>query len=161
VTIPPYLPALNRMGNLEEYMDIAIAEAMVSLKEGNSGFGAVIVQDDTVIARAHDTDTTANDPIAHAELNVIRKAAEKTKSVLKGCLLVATHEPCSMCATAIVWSGITKLAYGFSIQESLQQGRKRIDIPCTEIFARSGKAIEVVSEIRKQECALLYTRQNP
>ena len=149
------------MGKLEEYMDIAIAEAKDSLNEGNSGFGAVIVQDDTVIARAHDTDTTSNDPTAHAELNVIRMAAKMTKGDLSGCLLVATHEPCPMCSTAIVWSGITKIAYGYSIQDSLEQGRKRIDIPCTEIFARSGKAIEVLKGIKKEECGLLYARQNP
>jgi len=146
------------MDNLEEYMDIAIAEAKLSLLEGNSGFGAVIVQDDSVIARAHDTDTTSNDPTAHAELNVIRMAAQKTKGDLSGCLLVATHEPCPMCSTAIVWSGITRIAYGTSIQDSLRQGRKRIDIPCPEIFARSGKAIKVLSGIKKEECSLLYTR---
>jgi len=149
------------MGCLEEYMDIAIAEAKVSLQEGNSGFGAVIVQDDTVIARAHDIDTTTNDPTAHAELNVIRMAVQKTKGVLSGCLLVATHEPCPMCATAIVWSGISRIAYGYSIQDSLQQGRKRIAIACTEIFARSGKTIEVLKGIKKQECAVLYARQDP
>jgi len=147
------------MGNLEEYMDIAIAEAKVSLKEGNSGFGTVIVKDDTVIARAHDTDTTCIDPTAHAELNVIRLAAQKTKGTLSGCMLVATHEPCPMCSTAIVWSGITSIAYGSSIQDSLQQGMTRIDIPCTEIFARSGKTIKVLSGIKKEECGLLYHRQ--
>ena len=146
------------MDNLEEYMDIAIAEAKLSLQEGNSGFGAVIVQGDSVIARAHDTDTISKDPTAHAELNVIRMAAQKTKGDLSRCLLVATHEPCPMCSTAIVWSGITRIAYGTSIQDSLRQGRKRIDIPCPEIFARSGKAIEVLSGIKKEECGLLYTR---
>jgi tRNA(adenine34) deaminase len=147
------------MSNLEEYMDLAITEAKVSLQEGNSGFGAVIVQDNKVIARAHDTDTASHDPTAHAELNAIRLAAQKTKGDLSGCMLVATHEPCPMCSAAIVWSGITKIAYGYSIQDSLQQGRKRIDIPCTEIFARAGKSITVLSEIKKEECGLLYNKQ--
>jgi len=147
------------VGNLEEYMDIAIAEAKVSLKEGNSGFGAAIVKEGTVVARAHDTDTTCIDTTAHAELNVIRLAAQNTKGTLSGCMLVATHEPCPMCSTAIVWSGITSIAYGYSIQDSLQQGRTRIDIPCTEIFARSGKAIKVLRGIKKEECGLLYHRK--
>ena len=149
------------MGNLEEFIDIAIAEAKISLEQGNSGFGAVIIKDDTVIAQAHDTDTTLHDPTAHAELNAIRLAAQKSKGDLSGCLLVTTHEPCPMCSTAIVWSGITRIAFGYSIQDSLRQGRTRIDIPCTEIFARSGKSIEVISGIKKEECGLLYSRQSP
>jgi tRNA(Arg) A34 adenosine deaminase TadA len=144
------------MGNLEQFMDIAIAEAKISLQQGNSGFGAVIIQDDTVIAKAHDTDTTSHDPTAHAELNAIRLAAQRSKDDLNGCMLVTTHEPCPMCSTAIVWSGITRIAFGYSIQDSLRQGRKRIDIPCTEIFARSGKSIKVLRGIQKKECGLLY-----
>ena len=147
------------MSNLEDFMDIALTEAKTSLKEGNSGFGAVIVRNNTVIVKAHDTDTTSHDPTAHAELTGIRMAALKSKGDLRGCTLVATHEPCPMCSTAIVWSGITRIAFGCSIQDSLQQGRTRIDIPCTEIFARAGKAIEVLSGVKKAECGLLYNKQ--
>jgi tRNA(Arg) A34 adenosine deaminase TadA len=147
------------MDNLEQFFDIAIAEAKISLKEGNRGFGAVIIQDNNVIAKTHDTDTTSNDPTAHAELKAIRLAAQKIKGDLSGCLLVSTHEPCPMCSTAIIWSGLTQIVYGYSIQDSLEQGRKRIDIPCTEIFLRSGKSIEVLAGIQKQECSLLYNHQ--
>jgi cytidine deaminase len=85
------------MENLEKFIDIAIAEARTSLKQGNSGFGAVIIQDNNVIAKSHDTDTTSNDPTAHAELSAIRLAAQKTKGDLSYCMLVCTHEPCLMC----------------------------------------------------------------
>ena len=147
------------MDHLEQFMDIAITEAKTSLKEGNSGFGAVIVKDDTVIAQAHDIDTTSNDPTAHAELNVIRLASQKTNGDLSGCTLVTTHESCPICSAATVWSGITKIVYGCSIEESLRQGRKRINISCSEIFARAGKAIEVLGGMKKEECGLLYNKQ--
>ena len=142
-----------------DVMSIAIEEAKTSLKEGNSGFGAVIIKDGVLISNAHDTDKTSNDPTAHAEMNAIRLAAKKNNGDFSGCILVSTHEPCPMCSTAIVWSGIRNIAYGYSIQESLKQGRKRIDLSCKEVFHRSGASIEILSDIKKEDCALLYNDQ--
>ena len=140
-------------------MNIAIEEAKTSLKEGNSGFGAVIIKYGELISKAHDTDKTSNDPTAHAEITAIRFAAEKNKGDFGGCMLVSTHEPCPMCATAIVWAGIKKIAFGYAIQESLLQGRKRIDFSCKELFHRSGATVEILSDLKKEDCALLYNRQ--
>ncbi len=61
-----------------------------------------------------------------------------------------------MCASAIVWSGITEIAYGYSIEEALQQGRKRIDLSCSELFRRAGVNVKVHEGILKEECAVLY-----
>ena len=139
-------------------MNIAIEEAKTSLREGNSGFGAVVVKDDGVISKAHDTDKTSNDPTAHAEITAVRRAAVKLNGKLDGCMLVSTHEPCPMCSTATVWSGIEKIAFGYSIQESLKQGRRRINITCKELFHRAGATVEILDGIRREECALLYNR---
>jgi tRNA(adenine34) deaminase len=147
------------MNSIEDFMDIAINEAKTSLKEGNSGFGAVIIKDNAIISKAHDTDKTSNDPTAHAEITAIKQAASINKKDFSGCTLVSTHEPCPMCSTAIVWSGIKKIAFGYSIQESIQQGRKRISLSCEELFQRSGVSIEVQSDIKKVECALFYNSQ--
>jgi tRNA(Arg) A34 adenosine deaminase TadA len=58
-----------RKKNYEEFMRIAIKEATISLKEGNNGFGAVLVKDSRIIATAHDSEVTDSDPTAHAEMN--------------------------------------------------------------------------------------------
>ncbi len=137
-------------------MTFALEEARTSLKEKNFGFGAVIVKNGNVIAKAHDTEMTAKDPTAHAEMNAIRLAASKLGINLHGCLLVSTHEPCPMCATAIVWSGINQVAYGYSIKDAIAQGRKRIDLPCREIFDRAGFKVTVHEGILKVECSILY-----
>ncbi len=147
------------MNNLEDFIDIAIEEAKTSLKEGNSGFGAVITKDNDIISKAHDTDKTSSDPTAHAEMTAIRQAALINKGDFSGCTLVSTHEPCPMCSTAIIWSGIKQIAFGYSIQESIQQGRKRISLSCEELFHRSGASIEILSDVKKDDCALLYNRQ--
>lgn len=137
-------------------MKAAIREACVSLREGNHGFGAIIVKGSEVITLAHDQDKTNNDPTSHAEMNALRVASLKLKGNLEGCTIISTHEPCPMCASAIVWSGIRKVVYGYSICESFRTGRKRINIPAEEIFSRSGVSIKVIKDIMLNECAVLY-----
>jgi tRNA(Arg) A34 adenosine deaminase TadA len=55
------------------FMLLAIQEAEQSLHEGNCGFGAVIVRDGQLVAQAHDTEKTAQDPTAHAEMAAKRR----------------------------------------------------------------------------------------
>ncbi len=141
---------------LEQYMKIAIKEAKVSLCEGNNGFGAVIVKDGNILASAHDKEDTENDPTSHAELNAIKEVSRKQGKNLSGCILVSTHEPCPMCASAIVWSGITEIAYGYSIKEALTQGRRRLDLTCMEVFSRAGVEIKINEGILGTECSVLY-----
>jgi tRNA(adenine34) deaminase len=127
---------MKNMSELETFMVMAIEEAMISLREGNRGFGAVIVKNNELIAKAHDTEKTVGDSTAHAEMIVIRFASSQLGRDLSGCVMIATHEPCPMCATAIIWSGITEIAFGYSIIEAIKQGRKRIDLSCRELFKR-------------------------
>jgi tRNA(Arg) A34 adenosine deaminase TadA len=137
-------------------MNIAIELASKSLRTGNYGFGAVIIKGDVVIAQAHDTEGTDADPTAHAEMNVIREASKKLGKNLEGCSLISTHEPCPMCASAIVWSGIKNVIFGYSIADAIKQGRNRIEIGCQEIFDRSGSGIESKTGVLQDECAILY-----
>ncbi len=139
-------------------MRLAIDEAAMSLREGNNGFGAVIVNDGQLIAGARDTEETTGDPTAHAEVAAIRIAARKLGRDLSGSILVSTHEPCPMCTTAALWSGITDIAFGFSIKEALHQQRKRIDISCQEIYARAGKELTIHQGVLHSECSVLYDR---
>ncbi len=147
------------MDLLQSAMKTAIAEAQLSLREGNHGFGAVLLRGDEVIARAHDREETDQDPTSHAETNAIRMAAQRLGKHLDGCVLVSTHEPCPMCSTAAVWSGIGEVAYGYSIARAIQQGHTRIDLPIDEIFARAGAALTLHTDVLADECALLYHPQ--
>jgi tRNA(adenine34) deaminase len=144
--------------DLKQFMKIALLEAKTSLKEGNNGFGAVILKDGIIISSAHDMEVTKSDPTSHAEMNVIRFAAEKIGKDLKDCILVSTHEPCPMCSSAIVWAGISGIAYGYSIKEAIAQGRKRIDLSCMEIFERAGVRLDVYENILHEECSILYRK---
>jgi len=143
---------------LQELMQVAIEEAKVSLREGNSGFGAVIARGGRIIARAHDTDSTDSDPTAHAEIKAIRSASAHSGGDLKECLLVATHEPCPMCSTAAFWAGIGEIAFGYSIGDAIKQGRRRIDISLREVYARGGREVLIHEPVLPDRCTILYNR---
>jgi len=150
---------MNMINQLETFMVVALEEARQSLKDGNCGFGAVVARNGEVIAKAHDTEKTKGDPTAHAEITAVKMAADHLGRDLSGCIVVSTHEPCPMCSTAILWAGIDKIGYGFSIREAIQQGRRRIDLPCKEIFDRAGKPVSIFEDIMHSECSILYNKQ--
>lgn len=143
---------------LNKYMKLALEEAKTSLREGNNGFGAVIIKDGQMISAAHDMEYTLSDPTSHAEINAIKEASRKLGKDLTGCILVSTHEPCPMCAAAVVWSGISEIAYGCSVSDAINQGRMRIHFTCYELFERAGANIKIHENILKHECSILYRK---
>ena len=102
-----------KLSEHEKFLQMAIELAAKSAKSGKGGpFGAVIVKDGKVLAKAHNTVTTSTDPTAHAEVNAIRKACKKLKDFqLKGCTIYASAEPCPMCLGAIYWARPKALYY--------------------------------------------------
>ena len=147
------------IADYEPFMRVAIDEARSSLREGNKGFGAAVVAEGEIVARAHDLEETDGDPTAHAELLAIRLASQRRGRDLVDCALVATHEPCPMCATAAVWSGIREVAFGYSIAEAIAAGRRRIPIGAAEIFERAGEAAMITAGVLHNDCAVLYRRE--
>lgn len=143
---------------MENHMQAAFEEAVCSIRQGNHGFGCVIVKDGRIITRARDMEETDNDPTSHAEINAIRAASKILGKNLHGCIIVSTHEPCPMCSAAILWSGIEHVAYGYSIEESISHGRRRINLSCGEMFQRAGKSITVTKGILHDRCSILYRK---
>ena len=97
------------------FMLMAIELSLNSVKNKGGPFGAVIVKDGNVIAKASNRVTLDNDPTAHAEVNVIRAACTALKSFdLSGCTMYTSCEPCPMCLGAVYWAGIDKIFYANS-----------------------------------------------
>lgn len=97
----------------KKYLKMSIKEAEKGVIKNQGGpFGCIIVKDDKVLVRAHNTVTSKNDPTAHAEVNAIRKACKKLKTFnLEGCTLYTSCEPCPMCYSAIYWAHIDRVVY--------------------------------------------------
>ena len=62
--------------NYNYFMKLALEEAIISFNEGEVPVGAVFVDNNEVIAASGNAPIALNDPTAHAEILVIRKAAE-------------------------------------------------------------------------------------
>jgi guanine deaminase len=90
----------------QRFLGLAIAEATVGARAGQGGpFGAVVVKDGVVIAKAANAVVANNDPTAHAEVMAIRAACAALGSFrLEGCDIYASCEPCPMCLGAILWA---------------------------------------------------------
>ncbi|MBC1239968.1 nucleoside deaminase [Nostoc sp. 2RC] len=139
--------------NSEYFMHLALAEA----KKGDAPYGAVIVKDNEVVAIGHNTVKRDNDPSAHAEINVIRSLTAKLKNPsLEGYSIYTTGEPCPMCATACVWSGLSEIIYGASIQDLISVNQSQINISCEEVIAQSFTNITVTKGVLKKECLELF-----
>ena len=97
----------------EPFMEEALKEAHAAALEGEVPVGAVLVKDGQIIARGHNTRERDQDPLGHAEINVIRQGCALLHSWrLTGCTLYVTLEPCPMCAGAIVNARIPAVYYG-------------------------------------------------
>lgn len=139
----------------EDFMQLALAEA----KKGDAPYGAVIVKDNQVVAVAHNTVSRDNDPSAHAEINVIRRLTTELKNPsLQGYSIYTTGEPCPMCAAACVWTGISEIVYGASIEDLVLLNQSQIDISSQEVIDKSFRKIKVTGGVLKNECLALFKK---
>lgn len=99
----------------EMFMKEAIQMSLKSIENGGGPFGAVIVKNGEIIAKASNKVTQDNDPTAHAEVTAIRSAAKKLNTFnLSGCEIYTSCEPCPMCFGAIYWARLDKLYFANS-----------------------------------------------
>jgi tRNA(Arg) A34 adenosine deaminase TadA len=95
-------------------MTLALAEAEAAAARGEVPIGAALVDaDGQVLAADGNRIEELTDPTAHAEMLVIRAAAQaRGRPRLPECDLYVTLEPCPMCAQAISFARIRRLYYG-------------------------------------------------
>lgn len=109
---------------MNRFMKAAVEEALSGLRQNRGGpFGAVVIRNGKIVARAHNEVIRTNDPTAHAEIVAIRKAAARLKHFdLSACEIYSTCEPCPMCLAAIHWASIRKLHYGVTKKDASKIG---------------------------------------
>lgn len=99
----------------EHFMKMALAQAEMAKDRDEVPVGAVIISNNQVIAKAHNSVELLQDITAHAEILAITSAAQHLGSkYLMDCTMYVTLEPCPMCAGALKWSQIGRVVYGAS-----------------------------------------------
>ena len=137
------------MNKDEQWMKIALIEAKLAMDENEIPVGAVLVQNNKLIAQSHNLPIKNNDPTAHAEIEVLRKAGEKLHNYrLPKTTLYVTLEPCSMCLGAMVHARIERVVFGASDPKSGVCG-STIDLSTESIFNHQ---ISVSGGVLEHEC---------
>ena len=99
--------------NDEMFMQEALRQARFGERKDEVPIGAIIVQEEKIIARAYNQVELLKDPTAHAEMLVITEATNYLGAKwLTDCTLYVTLEPCAMCAGALVLARIKRVVFG-------------------------------------------------
>lgn len=89
--------------------------------QGNKVFGAAILRkSDLSLVIAGTNEETAN-PLWHGEISTLRsfyELPEADRPDTKDCLFLTTHEPCSLCLSAITWTGFDNFYYFFGYEDT-------------------------------------------
>lgn len=102
-------------GDDAAWMELALQQAALAAAAGEVPVGALVIKDGEVLGRGHNRNLLDDDPTAHAEIVALRQAAARLGNHrLTGCTMVATIEPCAMCAGALIHARIARLVYGAS-----------------------------------------------
>jgi len=97
----------------DHFMRLALQQAQQAQVEDEVPVGAIILNQDRIIAAAYNQREQLHDPTAHAEMIAITQAAEAIGDWrLEHCTMYVTLEPCPMCAGAIIQSRIPRIVYG-------------------------------------------------
>jgi tRNA(Arg) A34 adenosine deaminase TadA len=140
--------------NHEAHMRAAIEMGRKNLK---APFGSVLVDRRTSGIVASGVNQSTSNPTLHGEIAAINDYAQQGLSEWEELTLYTTAEPCCMCQGAILWAGIGKVVFGSSISQLKTLGWRQIDIPATEIAARSWKRdLPIVGGVCVDECDRLF-----
>jgi creatinine deaminase len=95
---------------MDAFMEAAIQEAKLGLKEGGIPIGSVLVKDNHILGRGHNQRVQQKNPILHAEIDCLQNTGRI--GTYSGTILYSTLMPCYLCAGAIVQFGIKKVYAG-------------------------------------------------
>lgn len=119
----------------ERWLTEAIGLAAANVAEGGGPFGAVVVEDDIVLARGQNRVTRDNDPTAHAEVVALRGAcASRDDFALPGATLYTSCEPCPLCMAAALWARVARVVYAADRHDAARGGFD--DLAFYELFAQ-------------------------
>ncbi len=136
------------------WMRLAIEQAHQAESLGEVPVGAVLVIDGALVAAAFNAPISGCDPSAHAEIAVLRKAAELRKNYrLPFSTLYVTIEPCTMCMGAMIHSRVQRVVFG------AREPRAGAVVSQLQLAGQSfyNHQIEVTEGVLADECGALVS----
>ncbi|HDS1737064.1 nucleoside deaminase [Pseudomonas sp. BP8] len=119
----------------EQFMREALDLARANIHAGGRPFGAVLVYQGQVLARAVNEIHSTQDPTSHAEMQAIRKAAQALgQARLDGAEIFASGHPCPMCLAAMHLCGIKRAWFAYDNSEGEPFG-----LSTAEVYAQMAR----------------------
>jgi tRNA(Arg) A34 adenosine deaminase TadA len=110
---------------IDRLLDVIEADILpktaAGVAHGNKLFGAAILKKDDRSLVLAETNNETENPLWHGEVHALKRFYEMPKASrpeTKDCIFLATHEPCSLCLSAITWTGFDNFYYLFSHEDS-------------------------------------------
>ena len=136
----------------EKWMKLALEQARLAQAMSEVPVGAVLVQDDQLIASAHNQPISSNDPTAHAEIQLLRAAGKTLNNYrLPNTTLYVTLEPCTMCLGAMIHARVSRIVFGAYDQKTGVCG-SCTDLSTSQCFNHS---IEIEGGVLANDCKQL------
>ena len=134
----------------QKYMREAIKQAKKAYTLEEVPIGCGIVYDGKIIGRGYNRRTIDKNPLAHAEIQAIRKASRKMGDWrLEDCTLYVTLEPCQMCSGAIVQARIKRVVVGCMNPKAGCAGSILNLLDVKEF----NHQVELTTGVREEECS--------
>lgn len=138
------------MFETSHFMNDAYDEALLAMKKDEVPVGAVIVQNNKIIAHGHNIVEQNKSALHHAEIMCIEAACQKINAkYLVDCDLYVTLEPCIMCAGAISHAKIRRVYFG---AYDLKNGGVEHTL---QVFKHTLHKPEVYGGIHEEKCQML------
>ena len=126
-----------------KFLRMAYEEALAGFNEGGCPIGSVLAEGDRLIAQGRNRRVQGCDPIAHGEMDCLRRAGRRKS--YRDMTLYTSLSPCMMCSGAIVQFDIPRIVVG-----------ENVSFGGNEDFLRS-RGVEVIVE-NDADCIALMKR---
>lgn len=138
----------------------AIAQSRQAAEAGNQPYGAVLISPDGArLWAAHNTQGRPEDVTGHAELNLVRQAAECLgPHTLVGATVYASGEPCPMCAGALYWAGVARVVFALDVDSmrALNGEASVLPLRCAQVLSGGTRAVAVAGPALQEEARAAF-----
>lgn len=112
----------------------------MGVENGNHVFGGLVLDEKSLKTIIAGTNNRQGNPIFHGEIDtILRFFSMKNHPDPSQCIFVASHEPCSMCISAIAWAGFKEIWVFFGSEDMGQSFEMPVDlIMYKEVFGVEG-----------------------